>query len=288
MKDLNIAIFAPTASGKTALSVELAGEIGAEIINMDSLQVYRELNIGTAKPKEEEKKNIPHHLFNCLNPDEKISAFEYKELANKIITDIKTRDSYPVLVGGTGLYLSSLYYDFEFRKNSDKSYREYSKESLQKILKEKDEALYNSIDINNTRRLIRAIESGENLNNEKKENTSFRIFYIDIDRALLRKRVEKRLDLMLKEGFIEETIFLRKKYGNVESLKSIGYKEIIEYLDNNYTYDEMREKIIINTMRYAKRQKTWAKNQYKKIYILPFEMSNSEKIAIIKREIYES
>ncbi len=249
MNALNIAVFAPTASGKTSLSVELAKEIGGEIINMDSLQVYRELSIGTAKPTDEEKRGVKHHLFDFLNPDEKISAFEYKELANKVIDNIRERNKFPVLVGGTGLYLSSLYYDFAFRKSSDKNYRDLSKEILQNILKEKNEALYNSIDINNTRRLIRAIESGEKLSNEKKENTSFRIFYIDIPRDTLRNRVEKRLDLMLKNGFIDETISLREKYGDVDSLKSIGYKEIIQYLDNKFTFDEMREKIITSTMR---------------------------------------
>jgi len=256
-----IVIVGPTASGKTRLSIELAKHFNAEIINGDSVQVYKELNIGSAKIKEEEKAGIPHHLFDILNVGKSYSAYNFQKDARRLINEI----AIPIIVGGTGFYIKSALYNYEFSEDDNYNYKDYdnlTNKDLYEELKLNDPNL--EIDINNRVRLVRAYHlSKTNHKRSEKVNKDEPLYniltiYLDVDRKVLKPILIKRLDEMINAGFIDEVKSIRNK--NIE-LNIIGYRELNQYLANEISLEVAKDEIIKSSMRLAKRQKTWFLNQ---------------------------
>lgn len=256
-----IVIVGPTASGKTSVSIDLAQKINAEIINGDSVQVYKELNIGSAKIKPDEMGNVKHHLFNIRNAGESYTAFNFQYDVRKLIDEI----NFPIIVGGTGFYIKAALYNYEFSKEENYNYEAYHNLTNQEIYKKLitlDPKL--TIDINNRVRLVRAYHLALNQDlrssKKKKDEPLYNILtiYLDLDRKVLKDRLVKRLDIMLEEGFILEVDALLKKG---ISLNIIGYRELASYLKGEISLDEAKDLIIRSSMKLAKKQKTWFLNQ---------------------------
>ncbi len=278
MKSKVIVIVGPTASGKTSASINVAKRINGEIISADSMQVYREMDIGTAKVTKEEAEGIKHYLIDIVNPDEVFNVTKYKELAEKAIEEILAKGKIPVIVGGTGLYVSTLINgiefaevgeDIEFRKQMAALAEEKGPAFLHDELKKIDPDAADTIDMNNIRRVIRALEifklTGKtktqlDIESRKEVKYDYRVYGIDTPREELYNRINVRVDKMFEEGLLEEVKNVIGKY-NISStaIQGLGYKEVIEYINGNATYDEMIEKLKMETRRYAKRQLTWFK-----------------------------
>ena len=262
-----IVITGPTAVGKTKLSIEIAKKYHGEIINADAVQVYKGLDIGSAKVTEEEKENIPHHLFDIKEVDEEYTIYHYQQDARKIIEDIQKRGKTPILVGGTGLYIKSALYDYKLSKEKESEmYEDLTTEELYNNLLKVDKDII--IDKNNRRRLIRALnyykENNESINNNKTNKLLYNTIFIGLttDRKELYNRINKRVDTMMKNGLLEEVkSFYDKGIKTKPLLNGIGYKELYKYLDGNYTYEEAIEKIKQNSRHYAKRQYTFFNHQ---------------------------
>ncbi|MBE6153730.1 MAG: tRNA (adenosine(37)-N6)-dimethylallyltransferase MiaA [Firmicutes bacterium] len=259
-----IVIVGPTGVGKTKLSIELAKRYDAEIINGDSIQIYKDLNIGSAKATIEEREGIPHHLLDFKNIDEEYSVYDYQKDCRNKIDEIRKRNKNIIIVGGTGLYIKAALFDYRFNKEekSNNNYENYTNDELYNILLEKEPNTL--IHKNNRQRVIRAIEK-ENINeNNNCNDLLYDAIFIGLttDRENLYDIINKRVDIMINSGLIEETKELYNKYPNSKALNTaIGYKELIEYLNNNITLDEAIELIKKNSRRYAKRQYTWFNNQ---------------------------
>ena len=275
-----VAIIGPTASGKTALSIRLAKEIDGEIINGDSMQIYRHMDIGTAKITEAEMEGVPHHLLDIKEPTEGFSVAEYQQLVRGKIEEIKARGKMPIIVGGTGLYVQSVLYDFQFAKQEvDEAAREnYYKEleilgpeAMHAKLVQMDPAAAASIHPNNTRRVIRALEMAELAGVSRAEEQFNRgdiplynhlIIGLDMDREKLYERINLRVDLMMEAGLVDE---VRALYDagirDVQAIKAIGYKELYAHFDGLVSLDEAVEQIKQNSRRYAKRQLTYFRNK---------------------------
>ena len=272
-----IAIVGPTASGKTSLAVEICKRFGAEAVSCDSMQIYKGMDIATAKPTEEEMQGIPHHLIGFLDPDESFSVARYCELANEAISDINIRGKFSVLVGGTGLYYSSLTDNIEFLPDeTDFEYRDYLKkraesEGAQVLLDELcsvDPEAAKNLHVNNVGRIIRALEihhtTGKTKtmqNQQSRQNPSpFNTVAICLDardRQYLYDRINKRVDLMLKAGLLEETkAFFASPLGRT-ARQAIGYKELYPYFEGEKSLEECVGNLKMQTRRYAKRQLTW-------------------------------
>lgn len=271
-----IILTGPTAVGKTDLSIQLAKAVNAEIVSADSMQIYKYMDIGSAKVTEEEKQGVKHYLVDEIEPDMPFSVSEYKRMAEEYIDEISSRGKNVIVTGGTGLYLNSLIYDMDFGKSDA---NQELREELNKELEEKgpaymyeklvslDKEAAERIHPNNTKRVIRAIEvamSGEKMNDFSKDlryNKKYRpiIIVLNRDRQALYDRINLRVDIMLKNGLIEEVKgLLEKGYTkDMISMQGIGYKEIIKYFDGEYTLDEAIEIIKRDSRRYAKRQLTW-------------------------------
>lgn len=273
-----IAIAGPTASGKTAISIELAKKINGEIVSCDSMQIYKDMNIGTAKPTVEEMQGIKHYLIDCVNPEERYSVSEYKKQATQAIEEILSKNKVPIIVGGTGLYLDSLVYGIEFQEiEFDEAYREElekiaaTQEGLAELYqkaKEIDPEAIQIISANDKKRIIRILEiykaTGKNKTQQNEESIKngvpydFTVFALNWDRETLYNRINTRVDLMIEQGLIEEVQNLKNKYNKFPTaMQGLGYKEVVEYLDGMLTKEEMIEKIKLQTRRYAKRQLTW-------------------------------
>lgn len=272
-----LVLIGPTAVGKTKLSLTLARELNAEIISGDSMQVYRGMDIGTAKASPEELAAVPHHLIDIHDPDEAFSVAEFQERARALILDIHARGKLPFIVGGTGLYVESVCYNFQFSEvGSDEAFRmeqeayaaEYGDEALHARLQEVDPESAERLHPNDRRRVIRALEifhmtgerMSEQLKVQKKESPyELCIVGLTMDRALLYKRIEARIDQMLEEGLVDEVRrLLSMGYGKeLVSMQALGYKEIIAYLEGRYTYEEAIELLKRDTRRFAKRQLSW-------------------------------
>lgn len=278
-----IAIVGATASGKTAYSIDLAKKINGEIISADSRLVYKGFNIGTAKPTIEEREGIPHYLIDIVEPEFDYSAGIYKQEATKIINKITERGHIPIIVGGTGLYIDILLKNFSLpqiepnRKLREKLYK-LDIEKLYQVLEEKDTDAAQSIDKNDRKKIIRAIEiintTGKSLKDSRGiEDSQYDVEWIgrNFDRKTLYERIDKRVDLMIEAGLLEETKQLLDKHGRIPNLiNTIGYREIIGYLNNNYSLEEAKELLKKNTRNYAKRQLTWfRKNSEIKWNIFP-------------------
>ena len=265
-----IAVVGPTASGKTSYSINLAKKINGEIISADSRLVYKELNIGTAKPTIEEMQNIPHYMIDIVEPTFDYSAGLFKNQAKRIINNISSRGKIPIIVGGTGLYIDILLKGFDLpeikpdRKIRDK-FGKLTSEELYEILLSKDMDSAQLIGQNDRKKLIRALEitflTGKTLNQVRgKSNSEYDIEWIgrNFERNILYERINKRVDSMIEHGLIEETKALLNKYGLAYNIiNTIGYREIAKYLDGTLKLDESIELLKKNTRNYAKRQLTW-------------------------------
>ncbi len=275
-----IAIVGPTAVGKTALSIELAKAMNGEIINGDSIQVYKELNIGTAKITTEEMGGIPHHLLDIKEPTENFSVADYQQLVRDKVAEIKAKGKLPIIVGGTGLYIQAVLYDFRFteekidegiRKAYYKELADIGPEAMHAKLEKLDPKTAASIHPNNTRRVIRALEMAEHSDIQKSDEAQHlgdtplyrhRIIGLNMDREILYKRINYRVDLMIEKGLLEEVKGLYDKgIRDVQSIKAIGYKELYSYFDGMLTLEEAIEQLKQNSRRYAKRQLTYFRNK---------------------------
>lgn len=262
-----IVITGPTAVGKTKLSIEIAKKYHGEIINADAVQVYKGLDIGSAKVTEEEKENIPHYLFDIKEVNEEYTIYHYQQDARKMIDDIQKRGKTPILVGGTGLYIKSALYDYKLSEEKEaEMYEDLTTEELYNNLLKVDKDII--IDKNNRRRLIRALnyykENNESINNNKTNKLLYDTIFIGLttDRKELYDRINKRVDTMMKNGLLEEVkSFYDKGIKTKPLLNGIGYKELYKYLEGNYTYEETIEKIKQNSRHYAKRQYTFFNHQ---------------------------
>ena len=265
-----IAIVGATASGKTAYSIELAKEIDGEIISADSRLVYKGFNISAAKPTIEERQGIPHYMIDIVEPDFEYSAGLYKQQAKKIINDIIKRGKTPIIAGGTGLYIDILLKNYDLPEiPADRPLREelqkYTKDDLYNKLLELDSDAGEIIDKNDSKKIIRAIEiiktTGKSLKNSRGIKPSeYHIKWIgkNFDRKTLYERIDKRVDIMVENGLVEETKGLLDKYGDIPNITStIGYREISGYLYDKYSLEEGIALLKKNTRNYAKRQLTW-------------------------------
>lgn len=265
-------LFGPTAVGKTSYSIDLAHKLNAEIISADSMQVYRYMDIGTAKPTISQRQEIPHHLIDIVNPDESWTVADFLARAQSCILDIKNRNKVPLIVGGTGLYLNSLIngYDFPVAPKNDEIRSKLSKlteDELYLKLSNIDSDSSNKINKNDKKRMMRALEvfelTGIPMSKLQKKNESdkksFELICLNMDRDKLYKRINERVDNMLKLGLIDEVkSLLEKGYSdNLTSMQALGYKETIGYLQNKSSYDEMVELIKKKTRNFARRQMTW-------------------------------
>ena len=288
MKPKVIVIVGPTASGKTALSIELAKQINGEIVSCDSMQIYKDMNIGSAKPSLEEMQGIKHYMIDIVEPDKRFSVAEYKKQAEQAIEEILSKGKMPIVIGGTGLYADSLIYGIEYPEiEFDKNYRNElenlanSKEGLSNLYekaKEIDSKAIEKISPNDKKRILRILEiyhstgktktelEAESRKNEVKYD--YRVFVINMDRQILYNRINKRVEIMIENGLIEEVKNLLDKYKEFPTaMQGLGYKEVVEYLNGYLTKDEMIEKIKQETRRYAKRQLTWFKKNKNTIWI---------------------
>lgn len=276
-----ICIVGPTGVGKTKLSIELAKKLNAEIINADSMQVYRKLDIGTAKVKEEEKENIPHHLFDIVDVEEEYSVYDYQRDCRRTIEEIRKRGKNVIIVGGTGLYLKAALYDYRFPKEEKTNRnKDLSKEEiLEKLQQYTDEI---PVDPNNPRRLLRLLERYENNTVEEKQGNQplydFKMIALTLDRDLLYHRINQRVDQMVKEGLIEEVKFFYDQNIHSKALKTgIGYKELYDYFDGSCSREEAVDKIKQNSRHYAKRQYTFFRHQFPNIKWLEVDLNHFEK-----------
>ena len=276
MKPKVVVIVGPTASGKTAVSIELAKKINGEIISADSMQIYKYMDIGTAKPSAEEKEGIKHYLLDVVMPDETFNVAKYKLLAEQAIEEILNKGKTPIIVGGTGLYINTLVNGIEFLEiDGDIEYRnlmikkgyEEGADVLHKELAKVDPIAAENIDANNIRRVARALEiykvTGKTKTQLDKESQKevkydYRMFGMEWDRQELYNRIDLRVDLMMEIGLVEEVKSIIDKYEiSSTAVQGLGYKEVIEYLEGNITYNEMIDKLKLETRHYAKRQLTW-------------------------------
>lgn len=280
MNNKVLVIAGPTATGKTALSVRLAKEMNTEIISADSIQIYKKLNIGSAKPDKSEKQGIPHHLMDFLEPDDSYSVADYVKDAKEKIDDLLSVGKTPIITGGTGLYISSLVDNVEFSDSEvDTTVRDRLNEELKTLgidamyerLKQIDSASADEIHPNNTKRVIRALEIYETTGKTKKEHEKvsklrkspydFCLIGLNCEREVLYERINKRVDIMIEKGLINEVkeILLSGVSKDAQSMQGIGYKEVIMALRGEITEDECIELIKKNSRNYAKRQLTWFK-----------------------------
>jgi tRNA dimethylallyltransferase len=281
MKEKLIIIGGPTAVGKTSISVKLALELSAEIISADSMQIYKYMNIGSAKISSEEMCGIPHHLIDIVEPWESFSAAQFKSLAEDYIKNITQKGNLPLIAGGTGLYIDSLICNYSFTEaNKDQDYREYleglastlGNEYVFEMLKKVDEVAASKLHANNLKRVIRALEvykltgrpfSEFTIDDNEKFDIPYDLNYyvLNMNRDVLYERINRRVDIMIDQGLVEEVRQLKEMgcNANMQSMKGIGYKEIFHYLDGIISLKEAIDMIKQGSRNYAKRQLTWFK-----------------------------
>ncbi|RXI97928.1 tRNA (adenosine(37)-N6)-dimethylallyltransferase MiaA [Anaerobacillus alkaliphilus] len=307
MKEKLVVIVGPTAVGKTKLGIELAKRLHGEVISGDSMQIYKEMNIGTAKVTPEEMENVVHHLIDIKEPTDPFSVAEFQSLVKPLISKINAEGKLPLIVGGTGLYISSVLYDYNFPDvPSDLDYRQemesfvdkFGVEKLHEKLKNIDPISYDTIHPNNYRRVIRALEvyhvtnkTIHDFQNEQSNESQYEVVVIGLtmERGLLYDRINTRVDWMIDEGLFSEAQSLYDRgVKNCQSVQAIGYKEIYEYIEGRVTKEVAIENLKQNSRRYAKRQLTWFRN---KMDIQWYEMTESnfpEKFQEILKLIEES
>ena len=265
-------IVGPTGIGKTKLSVALAKHFNTEIISGDSVQVYKELNIGSAKVTEAEKEGVTHHLIDILEPDDNFSVALFQQLVRKKIASFEEKGLIPIIAGGTGLYIKSVLYNYNFNHTKrdfslDEKYKELSSENLHDILKEKDLEASLLIHPNNRKRVLQAISrSATNKVSENKQKNEklyeFKIIGLTLNREILYKRINQRVDTMIDSGLIDEVKSLYDKNINGNCVAAIGYKELYKYFDGEWTLEEAINKIKQHSRNLAKKQFTFFNNQF--------------------------
>lgn len=285
-----IAVVGPTASGKTGLAIDAAKYVGGEIVSADSMQIYKYMNIGSAKPTPSERAEAVHHMIDFLEPYDNFSVADYTEMAHGIIADIYSRGKTPVIAGGTGLYVNSVINDVSFgeidtdyavREELNKTASEKGNEYLIEMLKRIDPEAAENMHPNNLRRIVRAIEfyrvTGKKISLHQAETKKTVSRYeplmlcIDWDREILYERINKRVDIMIREGLEEEVKHLVEMgcTRDMTSMQGIGYKEVMDYLDGKFTLEETSEIIKQSSRRYAKRQLTWFRRDERIHYLNP-------------------
>lgn len=263
-----IAVVGPTASGKTSYAVSLAHKVNGEVVSADSRLVYKGFDIGTAKPSLEECEGVPHHMIDIVEPEIDYSAGLYSQDAKKAVMDILSRGKTPIVAGGTGLYFRLLLENYDVPEvPPDYELREklsaYTYEELRRMLEKLDPRRASEIEINDKKKIIRALEMAEHLEKpliEYKKELEFEVEWIGLNfpREELYERINLRVEMMVKAGLVEETENLLKQHGRIKNLTcTIGYQEMIAYLDNQMTLDEAKDKLKQNSRNYAKRQLTW-------------------------------
>ncbi|MFK4352682.1 tRNA (adenosine(37)-N6)-dimethylallyltransferase MiaA [Bacillus sp. RC92] len=294
-------IIGPTAVGKTKLSINLAKALNGEIISGDSMQIYRTMDIGTAKVTIDEMDGIPHYMIDIKDPEDSFSVAEFQERVRKCIREITERGKLPIIVGGTGLYIQSVLCDYQFTDEAgDATYREqmeklaleHGVEYVHKKLQEVDPESAERIHANNVRRVIRALEifhtTGEKMSNqlEKQENEllyDVSLIGLTMDREMLYDRINLRVNLMIEQGLLEEVKGLHERgVRDCQSIQAIGYKEIYDYFENRVSLEEAVSQLKTNSRRYAKRQLTWFRN---KMDVTWFDVTDGEKTSEILRYI---
>lgn len=294
-----VVLTGPTAVGKTELSIRLAEALDGEIISSDSMQVYKKMNIGTAKIRKEEMGGIPHHLIDVLDPAEEFNVARFQEMAKEALAGIYERGKIPLVVGGTGFYIQGLLYDIDFtREEQDKSYRERLQKKAEEegagavyqMLVKVDSVSAGKIHPNNVKRVIRALEFyhlngrpiSEHNEEEARKKSPYQsaYFVLNQERQTLYERINRRVDLMMEEGLIGEVKSLVEEgYGrNLVSMQGIGYKEVFDYLEGEISLEETTERIKKDTRHFAKRQLTWFGREKEVIMIDKDKFETEEKI----------
>ena len=298
-KNKLIILAGPTASGKTSVSIDLAKRLGGEIISADSMQVYKYMDVGTAKISVEEMQGVKHHLIDVLDPKEDFNIVKFQNMVKCSIEEIVKNGHIPILVGGTGFYIQSIIYDIDFnteddnssvRKKLEEEYDTLGADFMYEKLKKIDSVSAGIIHKNNKKRIIRAIEfflinnepisSHNEVQRKKNSPYDYRFFVLNPPRDILYERINKRVDIMVEKGLVDEVKKLREMGLSMEniSMQGIGYKEIIEYLDGEVSLESAIENIKQNTRHMAKRQVTWFKREKDVIYVDPFSFESNEKI----------
>lgn len=282
-----IVIAGPTASGKTSLSIELAKRIKGEIVSADSMQIYQEMNIGTAKPTVEERQGIKHYLLDFVSPEKRYSVADYKKDAKQAIQEIIKKGKFPIVVGGTGLYIDSLIYEIEYPNiELDEQYRKKLEErvaieGLEKLYQEAkniDPLAIEKISPNDEKRILRILEIYQATGKTKTEQEiesrknpieyDYVVYALKWEREILYDRINKRVDLMIQQGLVQEVKEILKKHEKFPTaMQGLGYKEVIAFLNGETTKEEMIEKIKMETRRYAKRQMTWFRKNKQTIWL---------------------
>lgn len=300
MKPL-IILTGPTAVGKTKLSIQLAKQINGEIISADSMQVYKEMDIGTAKITTDEMQGIKHYLIDEFEPSEEFNVVKFQEYTLKYMEEIYAKGKIPIIVGGTGFYIQAVLYNIKFDDtNDDNKYRlklehlaqEKGASYLHQMLREVDEKSASAIHENNVKRVIRALEyfhqTGRRIsehNEEQRQNKSpyrFAYFVLNHDREILYDRINQRVDLMMEQGLLDEVKRLCKKgYGaDLVSMQGLGYKEMLEYFDGTYSLEEAVYTIKRDTRHFAKRQLTWFKREKDVVWLNKQEFHDNETLVL--------
>lgn len=303
MKSKVIIIAGPTGSGKSSLAIQLAKKVNGEIISCDSMQIYRNMDIGTAKVTEKEKSGVVHHMIDIISPKENFSVQDFQKQCKKLIREIHDRGNLPILAGGTGLYINSILYDYdfsqvkphpEFRKKLEAAYEIDPIQLLEKLNKI-DKNLYSSLNIKDKKKIIRALEvyefSGKTISVDSKINQDYEffLFVLNDKREKLYEKINQRVDLMLNNGLINEVDSLLSNglNENHQSMKAIGYREVILYLQNKIDYQTMVDTLKQDTRKYAKRQLTWFRKNKNAIWLDKSESSQEEILIKILEEINE-
>ena len=298
----------PTAVGKTELSLKLAEKLNGEIISTDSMQIYKYMDIGSAKISQEEMKEINHHLIDVVDPNVEFSVVDFKNKAQKVMDELIEHNKLPILTGGTGLYINALTCNMNFTEaDKDEEYRKYLNELadekgdkfIHDMLKEIDPISYNSIHYNNRKRVIRALEVYKVTNKpfssfnsgEEFYNSEYDVYYyvLTMNREKLYERINRRVDIMFEKGLLDECIKLKKMGYNsfMQSMQGIGYKEIFLYLENKITLEEAKDMIKQGSRNYAKRQLTWFRRDPRAIFLNKDNMTEKEIFERIVRDLRE-
>lgn len=303
MKKPLIILTGPTAVGKTELSIELAKRVGGEIISADSMQVYQDMDIGSAKITQEEMQGVPHHMINVLKPDDEFHVVKFQEMVKDCIREIYEHEKIPILVGGTGFYIQAVLYDIDFTENgSDDRYRreleglarKKGNDYLHRMLEKIDAVSAGQIHANNVKRVIRALEyyketgepiSAHNERERQKESPyRFAYFVLTDKRERLYERINRRVDQMMEDGLLDEVRSLRNRgyTRQMVSMQGLGYKEILGYLDGEYGLDEAIYILKRDTRHFAKRQLTWFKRE-REVYWIDKSSYGYENQSILER-----
>lgn len=308
MKKPLIVLTGPTAVGKTELSIELAKKVNGSIISADSMQVYRHMDIGSAKIRSEEMQGIPHYLIDTFEPEEEFHVVKFQEYAKKYMEEIYAQGRIPIIAGGTGFYIQALLYDIDFtEEEEDMRYRrkleqfakEHGAHALHEKLKAVDEKSANEIHENNVKRVIRALEfhhlSGKKISEhneqerQKEAPYTFAYFVLNDERDRLYRRINQRVDIMMEQGLVDEVQKLKNMgyHKKMVSMQGLGYKEILEYLEGECSLEEAVYRIKRDTRHFAKRQLTWFRREREVIWVnkQEFEYDNDKILTYMMSEL---